>query len=380
MLRPIDTDTQSDLIVVGAGIVGLACALVGVEQGLRVQVVEREPMCTGASIRNFGFVTVTGQGSGESWQRARRTRDIWAQVAPQAGIAVEHSGLYVQAQRPEAEAVLRELLLTAQGAQCEWLSHAQLQQRAPHLAPAHVRGALYSPHELRIEARFAIEKLRLWLASRGVRFHMGQAAQQVSAGEVQLEARRLQAARIVVCPGADIRSLFAPVFAQHQTQLCQLQMLRIRPPDNYRLGAALMSDLSLVRYRGFRELPGAKRMEDRLRVEVPHTVQHGVHLIVVQSADGSLIVGDSHQYGDCLAPFAAQEVEERILAEMQRMLCLGHYRVEQRWSGVYPSGPQDAFMQTVLPGVQLLSVTSGSGMSTAFALAEECLGGERIAL
>ena len=155
-------------------------------------------------------------------------------------------------------------------------------------------------------------------------------------------------------------------------------MLRVRPPENFTLGATVMSDLSLVRYAGFRELPGAKRMEDRLRVEVPHLLQQGIHLIVVQSADGSLIVGDSHQYAEGVLPFAAQEIEERILAEMQRMLRLGHYKVEQRWTGVYPSGPHDAFIETVLPGVQLLGITSGSGMSTAFALAEECLGGERM--
>ena len=61
------------------------------------------------------------------------------------------------------------------------------------------------------------------------------------------------------------------------------------------------------------------------------------------------------------------------------MLCLGHYQVEERWTGIYPSGSQDAFIETVLPDVQLLSVISGTGMSTAFALAEECLMGERIA-
>jgi len=378
LLHRIDNDTRSDLIVVGAGIAGLACALVAVEQGLRVQVVDRDPMCTGASIRNFGFVCVTGQGAGATWRRARRSRDIWARIAPLAGIAIEHRGLYVQAQRPEAEAVLRELLLTTEGAGLEWLPPDVLRQRAPHLAPATVRGALYSPHELRIESRFAIEKLRHWLASRGVRFYMGHAAQQVVSGEVHLEGARLQADRIVVCPGTDIRSLFSGTFASRQTQLCQLQMLRVRPPENFTLGATVMSDLSLVRYAGFRELPGAKRMEDRLRVEVPHLLQQGIHLIVVQSADGSLIVGDSHQYAEGVLPFAAQEIEERILAEMQRMLRLGHYKVEQRWTGVYPSGPHDAFIETVLPGVQLLGITSGSGMSTAFALAEECLGGERM--
>jgi FAD dependent oxidoreductase TIGR03364 len=372
-------DNKSDVVVVGAGIVGLACALVAVEQGLSVQVVEREAFCTGASIRNFGFVTVTGQGSGASWRRARRSRDIWAHIAPQAGIPVEHTGLYVLAQRDEATAVLRELLLTEEGAALSWLSPDKLRKHAAHLAHAHVQGALYSPHELRVEARFAIERLRLWLASRGVRFHMGQAVQQVESGRVLLDDRALQGERIVVCPGADLKSLFSQAFVKNKARLCQLQMLRVRPPRGYQLGSAVMSDLSLVRYRGFSELPGAARLEDRLRLEVPRALQHGIHLIVVQSADGSLVVGDSHQYGDSMPPFVPAEAEELILAEMQRLLCLGHFAVKERWTGIYPSGPQDAFVETVLPEVQLLSVTSGTGMSTAFALAEECLMGERIA-
>jgi len=372
-------DSKTDVIVVGAGIVGLACALVAVEQGLSVQVVEREAFCTGASISNFGFVTVTGQGSGATWRRARRSRDIWAHIAPQAGIAVEHTGLYVLAQRAEATAVLRELLLTEEGAALTWLAPDRLRRQAPHLAHAHIQGALYSPHELRVEARFAIEKLRLWLASRGVRFHMGQAVQKVESGLVHLDGRELRAERIVVCPGADLKSLFPQAFTKYKTQLCQLQMLRIRPPRAYQLGAAVMSDLSLVRYRGFYELPGGQRLEDRLRQEVPRALQHGIHLIVVQGSDGSLVVGDSHQYGEAIPPFVPAEAEELILAEMQRMLCLGHYQVEERWTGIYPSGSQDAFFETVLPDVQLLSVTSGTGMSTAFALAEECLMGERIA-
>jgi FAD dependent oxidoreductase TIGR03364 len=202
----------------------------------------------------------------------------------------------------------------------------------------------------------------------------------VESGRVHLHTQALQAERIVVCPGTDLRGLFPQTFAKYQTQLCQLQMLRIRPPRGYHLNAAVMSDLSLVRYRGFTELPGSARLEDRLRMEATRALHHGIHLIVVQSADGSLVVGDSHQYGEAMPPFVPAEAEELILAEMQRVLCLGHYSVQERWTGIYPSGAQDALIETVLPDVQLLSVTSGAGMSTAFALAEECLKGERIAV
>jgi FAD dependent oxidoreductase TIGR03364 len=363
----------ANLIVVGSGIVGMACAWVGIQQGLRVLVIDRDPVCVSASIRNFGFVTVTGQGSGPTWRRARRSRDIWADIAPKAGIAVEHQGLYVLAQRAQAEVILKDLLHSDEGVALEWLDAPELHHRAPHLAHPHIRGALYSPHELRIESRIAVERLRQWLASQGVQFRMGTAVTYVGSGHVIAGGETLHAERIVVCPGADIRSLFPAAFAAKRTQLCQLQMLRIRPPDGYRLGAGVMSDLSLVRYRGYSELPGSQILKDRLRMELPRELHNGIHLIVVQSADGSLVVGDSHHYGDALTPFASAEVETLMLTEMQRLLCLGHYRVEERWTGIYPSATQDAFYETVLPGVQLLSVTSGTGMSTAFALAEECL-------
>jgi glycine/D-amino acid oxidase-like deaminating enzyme len=112
-------------------------------------------------------------------------------------------------------------------------------------------------------------------------------------------------------------------------------------------------------------------LTERLRQEAAAELAEGIHLIIVQSADGTLVVGDSHHYGDAMPPFASARVEGLILDEMQRMLGLTHYAVRERWTGIYPSAADDAFIESVLPGVQMVSVTSGTGMSTAFALAED---------
>jgi glycine/D-amino acid oxidase-like deaminating enzyme len=74
-----------DLAVVGAGILGLAHALAAGRRGKRVLVLDADAQANGASIRNFGFVTVTGQQAGECWRPARPKRDVWAEVAPQGG-------------------------------------------------------------------------------------------------------------------------------------------------------------------------------------------------------------------------------------------------------------------------------------------------------
>ena len=95
-----------DLAVVGAGILGLATAWAAARQGLRVVLVDRDARANGASVRNFGFVSVSGQCRASMWERARRTREVWSEVSAAAGIPIVQTGLWVTARRPESVAVL----------------------------------------------------------------------------------------------------------------------------------------------------------------------------------------------------------------------------------------------------------------------------------
>ena len=110
--------------MVGAGIIGLACARAAALQGLRVVVIDRHARCDGASVRNFGFITVTGQERGAAWARARRSCAIWEEVARQAGIPILQRGLWLTTRRAEAVAVLESFVKTEMGEGCEILSRA----------------------------------------------------------------------------------------------------------------------------------------------------------------------------------------------------------------------------------------------------------------
>lgn len=363
-------ETRFDLLVVGFGIVGLAHALVAAQAGLKVGVLDRDSRANGASIRNFGFVTVTGQGYPDTWRRARRSRDIWAEIAPQAGIPVIHRGLVMAARRAEAEQVLEEFAEGPMGHGCRILRGEDLP--APLRADGAIRAALHSPHELRVESREALPKLRDFLAKRcGVAFFPGRAAQAVEAGRVETPAGPLHAPRILVCPGPDLATLYPEIFARREVTLCKLHMLRLADPG-WRLPAAVMSDLGLHRYRGYADCPTLPSLRARLAAEQPALMDNGVHLIVVQSADGSLVVGDSHHYGATPDPFQPEAVDRLILEEFAEVLGPPPPVVD-RWIGLYPSGPQDAFWEEAGPGIRLVSVTSGTGASTAFGLAEDVL-------
>jgi FAD dependent oxidoreductase TIGR03364 len=366
-----------DLAVVGAGIVGLAHALAARRRGLRVVVIDREAEAIGASVRNFGFVTVTGQQAGACWARAMRSRDVWAEVAPQAGIPIEHRGTLIPAQRPEAMAVLEAFAGTDMGAECSLLSPSELARaHGAVLADRDWQGALWSPHEARVESRHAIPRLAAWLErAMGVEFRRRTLVRAVEPGRVVTTGGVVEAARIAVCPGDDLRTLFPEVIDRLGISRCRLHMMKVMPADPaFRLPGSIMSDLSLVRYLGWSELPEAGALRARLAAEQGEWLAEGIHLIAVQGADGGLIVGDSHHYEWSPSPFARDRVDDLILQELHAVLNLPGARVVERWSGTYATLP-DRLMIREAPaeGVRLVIVTSGTGASTAFAIGEETI-------
>lgn len=152
-------------------------------------------------------------------------------------------------------------------------------------------------------------------------------------------------------------------------------MMKVMPADpGYRLQGSVMSDLSLIRYLGYSELPEAAALRARLQVEQPEHLAQGIHLIAVQGADGGLIVGDSHHYEWSPSPFAEASVDDLMLAEMHATLRLPGATVTERWMGTYASLPDKLMIRdTPGDGIRLVIVTSGTGASTAFAIAEETI-------
>ncbi|MCK0196001.1 TIGR03364 family FAD-dependent oxidoreductase [Ancylobacter sp. 6x-1] len=366
------TSDSYDLAVVGAGVVGLGHALAAVRRGLKVVVIDRDARANGASIRNFGFVTVTGQQRGECWRRAMRSRDIWAEIAPKAGIEVVHRGLLVAVRRPEAVPVLDAFMATEMGEGCALLTPDEARTRLPALN-GDLSGALWSPHDLRVESRDAIPKLAAWLAGQGVAFRRLTAVNGVEPGKVETSAGPIRATRIAVCPGDDFHSLLEGRFEPYRLTRCKLHMLRVTDPGIGTLPGSVMTDLSLGRYLGYAELPEAAALKARLAAEQAEHLANGVHLIVVQSADGSLVVGDSHHYDATPDPFAPEHVDDLILDEY-RALFGRTPRVVERWIGTYASADDRlAFIDRPDPAIRLVVVTSGTGASTGFAIAEEAV-------
>ena len=365
---------QFDLAVVGAGIVGLGAALAGARRGLRVIVIDRDAQANGASVRNFGFITVTGQDRHTMWARARRTREVWAEVAPAAGIPILQRGLWMLARRPESVEVLKAFLETEMAVDCRLLTPAEARRRCPGLSVPDLLAVLESTTEIRVESRDAIPRLAAWLAeSHGVRFIRSTEVLGIDVPTLRTSRGDLRADRVVVCTGDDFNTLYPERFGAYPLTRCKLQMLRLASPG-FTLPAALMSDLGLGRYAGYAALEAAVPLKARLAREQPEHLKLGVHLIVVQSADGTLVVGDSHHYAATPDPFASEAVDALILEEFRAALGINPPPILERWIGTYASAAdRQVLVDAPHPSVRIATVTSGAGASTGFAIGEEVI-------
>ena len=175
----------------------------------------------------------------------------------------------------------------------------------------------------------------------------------------------VEAETIIVCPGDDFHSLHPERIAAYGLTRCKLHMMRLAPPAYDKKLPVVMSDLGMIRYFGYAELSAARALEKRLLAEQGDHIANGVHLIVARSADGSLVVGDSHHYTATPDPFAPTHVDDLILDEYAKVYAGALPPVVERWTGTYASA-KDRLMLVDKPAdaLRIVLITSGTGAST----------------
>jgi FAD dependent oxidoreductase TIGR03364 len=361
----------ADLVVVGGGIVGLAHAYAAVRRGLSVVVIERDGRAVGASIRNFGHGCVTAQ-RGAALEYALSAREAWLTLAREAGVWLRQSGAVVVARAEEELAVLNEFALL-RGDQVALLDADGVSDRVP--AAADVVGGALLRLDVRVNPRQAVSAIAAWLArDHAVRFHWSTTAYTVEPGVVSTSRGVVRAARgVVVAVGHDVDRHFPELAENAGIQRCDLHMLRVRAPYARVIEPVVLSGWSLLRYDGFADCPSQSAVRERMSDLHPDLVAAGLNLMLTQLPGGDLTIGDTHGYGHTVAPYRGEAFDDLVLAETARLLGVPRLEVVERWQGVYASAPEPFFIETPAPGVRVVSVTSGIGMTTALGLGSAVL-------
>ncbi len=369
-------DTSADIVVVGAGIIGLAHAWMAAREGRKVVVLERRLAAAGASVANFGLLWPIGQPAGAMLDRAMRSRALWIELLQAAGIPHKPTGsLHVACREDEAQ-VGQEFaaLAPSLGYQCSWLDRPATLAASPALNPRTPLGALWSETEITVDPREVLRRLPEYLAaSCGVVFRWGCSVLEIRYPQVRTAQGTWDANRVIVCTGADFDNLYPELFLQSGMTCCRLQMLRTCPqPDGWELGPALAGGLTFRFYPSFGICPSLPALRARIERETPEYDRFGIHTMVAQASTGALTLGDSHEYGLPVSPFSHEEIDRLILRHIETFVRVPSLSIAERWYGVYAKHPLQPYIRLQPePGVEVVTGLGGAGMTLSFAVAAE---------
>lgn len=377
--------SHADVIVVGAGIVGLAHALAAAERGHSVTVLERDERAVGASVRNFGSIWPIGQFHGDDpvdFERGCRSADMWRRVARETGMWIQDAGSLHLAYEPDELAVLEDFVSSTPGLidrGARMVTGHEVAALSPAARTDGLLGALHSPTELNVDPTVAIPVVARWLQERhGVRFVWGALVREVALPRVGTSVGTFDCDRLIVCSGDEFQALYPEVFAGDHVRRCKLQMLRtVAQPDDYALGPTLCGGLTLLHYDSFKHFDALGPLRARLDDELPFHREHGIHVLVTQAAGGQLTIGDSHSYDPTPSPFDDQRVFDAILEYFDRLAAVPRREIAEVWHGVYPS-MRDGRAHMIAepePGVRIVNGLGGAGMTLSFGLAQDHLAG-----
>lgn len=360
----IGVNDTADLVVVGAGIVGLGAADAAARRGLRVVVLDRADAPVGATIRNFGHLCIGAQ-QGDARRYADASRDVWLRLARDAGFWLRESGTLVAARHHDELAVLETA--TREGG-IRLLDAAEMHRRAPLRRDAVIGGALIEA-DLQTDPRTAATAIVRHLTARGVEFRFRTAVTGLSPGRVETTRGAIHAGAVVVAVNHDIDQLLPDMAERHGVARCALDMMRIAAVVPRPLTAPLLTGWSLLRYGRFADTAEAARVRERLHGERPDLAALDLNQMYTQLPDGSLILGDSHATATAPPPFQPETAFTAFLAEAEALFDLTAPRVIERWQGVYAKGPAEFLVDRDDSGALVLAATTGIGMTCGLGLA-----------
>ncbi|WP_345816069.1 FAD-binding oxidoreductase [Paraburkholderia sp. PREW-6R] len=343
----------ADVLVIGAGIVGAACAAELAARGLRVDVLDAHGIGGGATAAGMGHIVVMNDSPAEL-ALSRYSRDLWLELAPclRTRDAFARCGtLWVAEDEDEWQAArAMHAAFDAQGIAAHLLDARELHECEPALAPS-MAGGLRVEHDSIVYAPTVAE----WLLTRSpgashICVRPGVAVRSVDAACVTLaDGERLSAAHVVVANGLRAREL--------------LVALPLQPKK----GHLLITD----RY------PGVIRHQ-LLELGYIKSAHHACGTSVAFNAQprptGQLLIGSSRQF-DTTDPVVEMPVLARMLQRAARYLpMLPEMNGIRAWTGFRAATPDGLPVigpaGEWAPGVWLAVGHEGLGVTTSLATAK----------
>jgi glycine/D-amino acid oxidase-like deaminating enzyme len=348
-----------EAIVVGAGIVGAACADELARRGLQVVIVDRDMVGGGATAAGMGHIVVMDDSEAQ-FALTRYSQQLWQELKPELPEDVEYEQcgtIWVAADEEEmAEVSRKHECYGKQGVPTEVLEPQRLKHLEPNLRDGMAGGllvpedgVLYPP----CAARFLIERA----LGHGAKLRLGASVLQIGQGRVRLTDSLEITAEIIVNAAGTSAPELTPGIEVKQ-----------------RKGHLLITD----RYPGFLR----HQLVELGYLKSAHAVSSdSVAFNVQPRRTGQILIGSSRQYGA-----QDNDVDQGILARMlqraqQYMPALGPMSAVRTWTGFRAATPDKLPLIGPWPADRSLFLATGheglgitTSLGTARILADQITG------
>ena len=339
-----------DVVIVGAGIVGAACAYECVHRDIRVAVVDREAVGGGATGAAMGHIVVMDDSDAQ-FALTRYSQTLWHELRPELPPDVEYEQcgtIWVAADENEMHEVLRKRAYYARNAvPVEVLSSSALERLEPNLRRG-MAGGLLVPQDGVLYPPCATRFLMEHAILKGVVLYSGATVSRIGHGMVHLsDSTSLSAATIVNAAGAWSPALTPGIDVKK------------------RKGHLVITD----RYPGFIR----HQLIELGYLKSAHAVRaDSVAFNVQPRQNGQMLIGSSRQFG-AEHKDVDQEIMRRMLQRAQEyMPSLAQTSAIRAWTGFRAATPDKLPLigpWPADPSIYLATGHEGLGITTSLATA-----------
>lgn len=360
----------------GGGILGTFHAYHALLQGHSVILLEKNKIVQGATVRNFGQIVPSGMDS--KWQAyGRESLDIYKKLQSYFDISVREEGTIYLASDQEEMQLLAELRVINQKNDypSELWSKAKCLKAYPNLKPDYVQGALYFPEEVNVSPSMLVHRVQDFLVDQ-YDLVLKKKTKIIAVEAIENKGCKLRdnygqeyaAEKVLICNGTDFQTLYPALFEDAGLLAVKLQMLQTHPQSKVNLPGSILTGLSIRRYEAFAECPSYADIKAKEPAQ-SLAKDYGVHILFKQERDGSVIIGDTHEYADARdqdeLDFAINErMNDFVIEEAQKIFHLDNWSMARRWSGFYSQcKDSDIFTYDLDNKIHIVTGIGGKGMT-----------------
>ena len=306
-----------DVVIIGAGIVGAACADELARRGMRVIVVDREMVGGGATAAGMGHIVVMDDSEAQ-FALTRYSQRLWQALRSELPDDVEYEQcgtVWVAADDEEmAEVRRKHEYYGSRGVPTQVLNARELKAVEPNLRDGMAGGLLVSEDVVLYPpcaARFLIERAQ----KHGAELRLGASVAKIGHGEVLLSDRATIGGKIIVNAAGAWAAALTP----------EVEIKK-------RKGHLVITD----RYRGYLR----HQLVELGYLKSAHSVtSDSVAFNVQPRRTGQILIGSSRQYG-AEHKEVDQEILRRMLVRAQKyMPGLGSMSAVRTWTGFRAATP-----------------------------------------